>query len=341
MRHGLGVLGIAWAAFDTTRELIHTEKGTRCYTDVTSARSLPARRRLFCCHQMMSSRTFSRCAGDRRLHRRALPANRLQAQHRATARMENRHDLVSTKPKLRARLLGEDPCLQQWGRAWRVTASSPSISPAMQNRTSSPSRLGPTRSQQLRTGRGLGLKALQSSQRNSLMWTPLGFRLGLVPASPFWTWTPRTERPARGAIALRGSPRCVVETGGGYHAYYRYGGERRHIRPWGPDVPIDVLGNGYAVGAPSIAAKGQYKIIHGTLDDLKSLPPLHVMLDDLRKPIPEGKRNQSLFRMSLEQAAHADDFETLMDVMRTRNMDCTIPLPESELESRRSFCLEV
>jgi hypothetical protein len=124
----------------------------------------------------------------------------------------------------------------------------------------------------------------------------------------------------------------VVETGGGYHAYYRYGGERRHIRPWGPDVPIDVLG-GYAVGAPSVAAKGQYKIIHGTLDDLKSLPSLHVMLDELRKPIPEGKRNQSLFRMSLEQAAHADDFETLMDVMRTRNMDCTIPLTESELEN--------
>ena len=130
-----------------------------------------------------------------------------------------------------------------------------------------------------------------------------------------------------------GESPLVVESGGGYHAYYRYGGERRHIRPWGPDVPIDVLGNGYAVGAPSMAAKGQYKIIHGTLDDLKSLPPLHVMLDDLRKPIPEGKRNQSLFRISLEQAAHADDFETLMDVMRTRNMDCTVPLPESELEA--------
>jgi Primase C terminal 1 (PriCT-1) len=112
-----------------------------------------------------------------------------------------------------------------------------------------------------------------------------------------------------------------------------YGGERRHIRPWGPDVPIDVLGNGYAVGAPSIAAKGQYKIIHGTLDDLESLPPLHVMLDEMRKPIPEGKRNQSLFRRSLEQAAHADDFETLMDAMRTQNMDCTVPLSETELEA--------
>jgi Bifunctional DNA primase/polymerase, N-terminal/Primase C terminal 1 (PriCT-1) len=125
----------------------------------------------------------------------------------------------------------------------------------------------------------------------------------------------------------------LVETGGGYHAYYRYSGERRHIRPWGADVPIDVLGNGYAVGAPSVAAKGQYKIIHGTLDDLKSLLPLHVMLDELRKSIPEGRRNQTLFRTSLEQAAHADDFETLMDVMRTRNMECTIPLSESELEA--------
>jgi Bifunctional DNA primase/polymerase, N-terminal len=91
-----------------------------------------------------------------------------------------------------------------------------------------------------------------------------------------------------------GESPLVVESGGGYHAYYRYGGERRNIRPWGPDLPIDVLGNGYAVGAPSIASKGPYKIIHGSLDDLKSLPPLHVMLDELRKPIPEGKRNQTL-----------------------------------------------
>jgi hypothetical protein len=135
------------------------------------------------------------------------------------------------------------------------------------------------------------------------------------------------------AQSRHGETPYVVETGGGYHAYYRYSGERRHIRPWGADVPIDVLGGGYAVGAPSVAAKGQYRIIHGTLDDLKSLPPLHAVLDQLRKPIPEGRRNQSLFRMSLEQAAHTDDFETLMDVMRTRNMDCTVPLTESELEA--------
>ena len=141
------------------------------------------------------------------------------------------------------------------------------------------------------------------------------------------------ESVLHNAQSRYGESPFVVRTGGGYHAYYRYGGERRHIRPWGPDLPIDVLGGGYAVGAPSVASKGQYQIVRGSLDDLKNLPPLHAVLDELRKPIPDGRRNHSLFRMGLEQAPHVDDFETLMDVMRTRNMDCTAPLPDYELES--------
>ncbi len=122
---------------------------------------------------------------------------------------------------------------------------------------------------------------------------PLGPRSGLT----ILDVDTKDQGVLREAQSRYGETPYVVETGGGYHAYYRYGGERRHIRPWGRDVPIDVLGGGYAVGAPSVAAKGSYKIIHGSLDDLKSLPPLHVMLDELRKPIPEGNRNQSLFRM--------------------------------------------
>jgi hypothetical protein len=120
----------------------------------------------------------------------------------------------------------------------------------------------------------------------------------------------------------------IVETGG---VYYKYGGERRHIRPWGADTPVDVLGGGYAVAPPSVAAKGRYQIVHGTLDDLKNLPPLHAMLDELRKPIEQGKRNHTLFRAGLEQATHVDDFETLLDVMRTHNLDCETPLPDSEV----------
>ena len=160
-----------------------------------------------------------------------------------------------------------------------------------------------------------------------------GFPLGPRSGVTILDVDTRDERVLHDAQDRYGESNFIVETGGGYHAYYRYGGERRHIRPWGPDLPIDVLGNGCAVGAPSVAAKGQYKIVHGTLEDLQSLPPLHVMLDELRKPIPEGRRNQTLFRTSLEQAARVDDFESLMDVMMTRNMDCIIPLRESELEA--------
>jgi Bifunctional DNA primase/polymerase, N-terminal/Primase C terminal 1 (PriCT-1) len=133
------------------------------------------------------------------------------------------------------------------------------------------------------------------------------------------------------AQARYGRSPFIVETGGGYHAYYRYGVERRHIRPWGPEVPIDVLGGGYAVAAPSVGAKGPYEIIRGTLADLESLPPLRVMLDELRGPISTGKRNSTLFRYGLEQATYADDYETLLDIMRTRNMDCQQPLPDSEV----------
>src|SRR5262249_17867300 len=97
---------------------------------------------------------------------------------------------------------------------------------------------------------------------------------------------PRTRAYCTRRNHVGGNP-PMVATGSGYHAYYRYGGERRLIRPWGPDLPIDVLGGGYAVGAPSIATKGQYQIIRGTLDDLQKLPPLHVMLDELLKPIPQ------------------------------------------------------
>jgi hypothetical protein len=81
-----------------------------------------------------------------------------------------------------------------------------------------------------------------------------------------------------------------------------------------------------------VASKGQYEIIDGTLDDLNNLPPLHVMLDEPRRSIETGKRNTSIFRVSLEQAIHSDDFESLLDVMRTRNMDCEIPLSDSEVE---------
>ena len=122
----------------------------------------------------------------------------------------------------------------------------------------------------------------------------------------------------------------IVITGGGYHAWYRHGGERRQIRP-DLNTPIDILGGGLVIAPPSQVAKGEYRIIQGTLDDLERLPPIHGVVDGLRSanaPIPEGKRDNSLFRLGLEQAKHVDDFATLLDAMRTRNMDCQPPLAD-------------
>jgi len=125
------------------------------------------------------------------------------------------------------------------------------------------------------------------------------------------------------ALSDHGDTPFIVRTGGGYHAYYSYSGERRHIRPY-HNKPIDILGGGFVVAPPSISEKGTYQIIAGTLDDLTNLPPIHVVLDGLRAGacIPEGTRNNSIFQFALEQARHCDSFDALLDVIRTRNMEC-------------------
>jgi hypothetical protein len=134
------------------------------------------------------------------------------------------------------------------------------------------------------------------------------------------------------ALTHHGKTPFIVRTGGGYHAYYSYAGERRLIRPYG-EKPVDILGNGFVVAAPSVSHKGTYQIIAGTLDDLANLPPIHVVLDDFRAEarIPEGMRNDTLFRFALEQARHSDMYDSLLDVMRTRNMDCEPPLPDEAI----------
>jgi hypothetical protein len=137
------------------------------------------------------------------------------------------------------------------------------------------------------------------------------------------------------ALREHGETPFIVRTGGGYHAYYRHAGERRHVRPY-ENKPLDVLGAGLVVAPPSISSKGQYEIIAGTLDDLSSLPPIHLVLDELRvnsSRILIGKRNDTLYRFALEQAAYSDDFDSLLDLMRTRNMDCETPLPDSSILS--------
>jgi hypothetical protein len=161
-----------------------------------------------------------------------------------------------------------------------------------------------------------------------------GFQLG--PKSQITALDVDTQDEAVLADALNchGDTPFIVRTGGGYHAYYSYAGERRLIRPY-REKPVDILGGGFVVASPSISQKGRYEIIAGTLDDLANLPPIHVVLDDLRAEarIPEGRRNNTLFRFALQQVRHCDSYDALLDVMRTRNMDCEPPLAEDVIIS--------
>lgn len=59
------------------------------------------------------------------------------------------------------------------------------------------------------------------------------------------------ERVLADAIDRHGKTPIVARSGSGhFQAWYRYGGERRLIRPR-RDVPIDILGGGFVVAPPS------------------------------------------------------------------------------------------
>jgi hypothetical protein len=137
------------------------------------------------------------------------------------------------------------------------------------------------------------------------------------------------------AVQLFGRAVVVWRTGSGNYAVaYRYNGEPRLIRPF-QGVPIDVLGDGYAVLPPSLGAKGVYTFIRGNISDLANLSPMsaegRARIEDARKRIPLGTRNNTLFKALLRHAPRCDDFDSLLDVARTLNMDCNPPLPDSEV----------
>mgnify|MGYP001807486539 CR=1 FL=1 len=129
------------------------------------------------------------------------------------------------------------------------------------------------------------------------------------------------------------TPLHVVTPSGGRHLYYRHDGETRRIRPL-PDV--DILGAGNVIAAGSAVPKGRYSIFRGTLDDLERLPRLAAIAAAPRatEPIPDGTRDNTLFRLLLREARHCDDFESLLDVARTLNMDCVPPLTDAQVVSK-------
>jgi hypothetical protein len=158
------------------------------------------------------------------------------------------------------------------------------------------------------------------------------------------------ERVLRDALDRHGPTALIVRTGSGkFHAYYRHNSETRNIRPWkGQGLPIDLLGAGLCIAPPSIAANGSYRIIEGSLNNLRRLPVLRGLDAALyrrkpsRPPTPSGPkpwaemregdgRNNELFRRLGREAHYCDDFEQLLDRARTLNEGFADPMPDGEV----------
>jgi hypothetical protein len=153
-------------------------------------------------------------------------------------------------------------------------------------------------------------------------------------------------REVRAAIEVFGESPVIWRTGSGNHAMpFRYNSEGRHIRPI-KGLSVDVLGAGYAVAPGSMGAKGPYEFIQGGLADFDRLPAARMPAElrprektpfDLKakqwqgETIYEGKRNDILFNFALDQARYVDDRDALIDVVRTRNLDCEMPLEDIEV----------
>jgi hypothetical protein len=147
----------------------------------------------------------------------------------------------------------------------------------------------------------------------------------------------KDERILADALNRHGQTPVVARTGSGhFQAWYRHNNERRRIRP-DRNVPIDILGAGLVVAPPSQSAKGGYEFISGSLDDLDRLPVMQNVpveaWDNSRlvAEVKQGQRNNKLFTACLEAARRCDDFDALLDVAITRNMEFLPPLEEGEV----------
>ena len=152
------------------------------------------------------------------------------------------------------------------------------------------------------------------------------------------------ERVLADALGQHGDTPLIVRTASGrWHAYYRHAGERRRIRPW-RDRPLDVLGaNGLVVAPPSMIARGTYKIVQGSLDDLDRLPamrgladafyvrPVKPALNHTAANVPLGRRNSELFDHCMRRAPKCLGFDELLATAETFNMRCAPPLDAAEV----------
>ena len=119
------------------------------------------------------------------------------------------------------------------------------------------------------------------------------------------------------ALHLFGETMLIGQTpSGGHHLFYKHAGEVRRVRPFGDDVPLDILGEGLAVLPPSQRPPsrdkcgGGYRLIQGDWSDIDRLPVMadsiarqdaHSPLKNAPGTVAPGSRNNALFRYLFER----------------------------------------
>lgn len=127
----------------------------------------------------------------------------------------------------------------------------------------------------------------------------------------------------RDMMKRHGQTPIIVRSGSGnFHAWYRFNGEGRKVRP-DASIPVDLLGGGVIVAPPSKGTTGAYEFIRGDLADLHKLRPAANVIDFPKpKLVPEAPRkaglitegrNKALFNRLMRMAHHCDDLEALLD----------------------------
>ena len=146
------------------------------------------------------------------------------------------------------------------------------------------------------------------------------------------------EKILADALGTYGDTLIISRTAsGGFHAWYRHNGERRQIRP-NPDVPLDILGAGYAVAPPSQVAKGNYEFIRGGLADIGSLQPMVVapsISPSISPPLPstwtemrEGAgRNRALWERCMRTGGGCS-LDRMMEIARDVNQQFKEPITD-------------
>jgi len=204
----------------------------------------------------------------------------------------------------------------------------------------------------------IGLRASRELAGKFVEAAALGFMCGERSGITVLDVDTTDEQVLADALGRHGATPIVVRTASGkWHAWYRHSNERRRIRPWGGDLPIDLLGTGgFVIAPPSATQRGRYEFIQGSLDDVASLPSMRglgaslyrskvtVVPDDaLIAPdtvaedepslavVSEGRRNDTLFGHCMRHAHHCDDRDTLLEMARIFNERCVPPLQDGEV----------